>query len=233
MLATTAQPARTSPPVTPIPTRSAGLSGSPVPYELGMELQTAAAERVRNGEDRGTLLLLEHEPVYTAGRRSLPEEYPRDGTRVIPVDRGGKVTWHGPGQLVAYPVIRLRERYRVVELVRVLEGALIEVAREFGVEGFRVEGRSGVWVDEAERGADPSPAKIAQIGLHTSDGIVTHGIALNCSNSLEPFGRFIPCGISDAGVTTLSRVRGAEVTPREVAPVLEAAFVSVFEEVAE
>lgn len=201
----------------------------PVPYAAGLALQREAVARIAGGSDRGTLLLLQHEAVYTAGRRALPEEFPNDGTPVVPVDRGGKVTWHGPGQLVAYPVIRLRERLGVVDFVRELEQAIIEVAAEFGARGFRVDGRSGVWADTGA----VAPAKFAQIGLHTSGGIVTHGLAINCSNLLDPFAAFIPCGITDAGVTTLSRLVGTEILPQQVAPRLEARLATVFAEVAE
>lgn len=178
--------------------------------------------------DRGTLFMLEHEAVYTAGRRALPEEYPSDGTPVVTVDRGGKVTWHGPGQLVAYPVIRLRNPLGVVDLVRSLESIIIATIGELGVEGFRVEGRAGVWVDA---GAE-TPSKVAQIGIHTSDGIVTHGLAINCSNDLAPFKNFVPCGITDAGVTTLSHVTGRRITPSDVAPFLHAHLTTALEELA-
>ena len=211
-----------------IRTHSAGLS-APIPYEAGLALQQEAVARIIDDGDRGTLLLLQHDPVYTAGRRALPEEFPNDGTPVVPVDRGGKVTWHGPGQLVAYPVIRLRERLGVVDFVRELEQAIIDVVAGFGARGFRVDGRSGVWADTGA----VAPAKFAQIGLHTSGGIVTHGLAINCSNSLDPFAAFIPCGITDAGVTTLSWLVGAEIQPQQVAPPLEARLAAVFAEVAE
>lgn len=198
-------------------------------YDEGLRLQREAAERVAAGEDRGTVLMLEHEAVYTAGKRSRPDEYPQDGTPVIPVDRGGKVTWHGPGQLVVYPVIRLRERLGVVDFVRELESALIDVSAAFGVIGFRVDGRSGVWADAGAL----TPSKFAQIGLHTRDGIVTHGIALNCSNDLAPFANFVPCGITDAGVTTLSLLAGREIAPAEVLPVLAERFAALVEATAE
>ena len=207
-----------------------GLSPDPVPYARGLELQRAAAARVVAGEDRGTVLLLEHESVYTAGRRSRRSEYPTDGTPVVPVDRGGKVTWHGPGQLVGYPVVRLRNRLGVVDFVRVLEDVLIETVAALGVEGVRIPERSGVW----SRGVDGSPPeKLAQIGLHAADGIVTHGFALNCSNSLAPFAGFVPCGLTDAGVATLSTLAGRTITPAEVIPVLTPCLLRAIEEVAE
>lgn len=215
----------------PTPPRfvTAGLAPQYVDYDAGLTLQAAAAERIRSGTDHGTILLLEHTPVYTAGKRSLPEEYPSDGTPVIPVDRGGKVTWHGPGQLVAYPVVRLKPQIGVVDFVRALETTLIAVAAEFGATGIQVLGRSGVW---AEAPSGP-PVKFAQIGLHASNGIITHGIALNCSNDLTPFANFVPCGITDAGVATLSTLAGRQITPSEVAPILANHLAGTIAEVAE
>lgn len=210
---------------TPFATLYAGLDGAPLPYLQGLDLQEEAVARIERASDRGTILLLEHEAVYTAGRRALEAEYPTDGTPVVPVNRGGKVTWHGPGQLVAYPVIRLREQLHAVELVRALEGVIIDTLANFDIEGYRIDGRAGVWV-QPTLGA---PEKIAQIGLHTRAGIVTHGIAINCNNSLAPFTSFVPCGISDAGVTTITRRLGRTVTPREVAPVLLAHMIPAIE----
>ncbi|MBL3698456.1 lipoyl(octanoyl) transferase LipB [Leucobacter luti] len=196
---------------------TAGFAPHTVPYRDGLALQRDAAERVRTRADRGTVFLLEHEAVYTAGRRATPDEYPRDGTPVVDVDRGGRVTWHGPGQLVAYPVIKLAPGVGVVDLVRGLEQVIIDAAAELGANGFRVAGRSGVWADDG----GPAPAKFAQIGLHASDGIITHGLALNCSNDLTPFSGFVPCGITDAGVTSVSALAGRRVTPADAAPVLQ------------
>lgn len=208
---------------------TAGLAPDFVPYPRGLELQRDAVQRIQDGTDRGTVLLLEHTPVYTAGRRALPEEYPQDGTPVVPVDRGGKVTWHGPGQLVVYPVIRLRERLRVVDFVRLLERVIIETAAEFGVAGFRIPGRAGVWAETD----GPTPSKFAQIGIHTSNGIVTHGLAVNCSNDLSAFESFVPCGITDAGVTTLGALAGRRITPADIAPALSARLSAALEEAAE
>lgn len=208
---------------------NAGFAPRFVPYEDGLALQQRAVDRIAAGSDDGTVFLLEHEAVYTAGRRSDPAEYPSDGTPVVAVDRGGKVTWHGPGQLVAYPVIRLAAGWGVVDFVRALEGVLIEVAADFGVTGFRVPGRSGVWT-QPERTAPP--AKLAQIGLHASAGIITHGIAINCSNELTPFDSFVPCGITDAGVTTLSALAGRRIEPAEVAPALSGRIAPLLSECA-
>ncbi|GAA1317486.1 lipoyl(octanoyl) transferase LipB [Leucobacter albus] len=190
----------------------------------------AALARPGDAHDAGTVLLLEHTPVYTAGRRAEAHEYPSDGTPVVAVNRGGKVTWHGPGQLVAYPVIRLASGFGGADLVRALEGALIAVVAEFGIAGTRVDGRTGVWT-ELRASAAPAPtlSKLAQIGIHVSRRIVTHGIALNCSNDLAPFANFVPCGITDAGVTTLSDCVGRTVTPAEVAPALERHLAPVLE----
>lgn len=210
-----------------------------VPYKAGLVAQEAAAERVKNNVDHGTLLLLEHAAVYTAGRRAAPEEYPNDGTPVVPVNRGGKVTWHGPGQLVAYPIIRLRERFGAVDLIRALEGAIINVCAAFDVHGFRVEGRAGVWANarpgavvSGPTGSDQHPVKVAQIGIHASRHIITHGIAMNCSNDLAPFNLFVPCGIADAGVSTLSELTDELITPARVAPVLRAELETLAKEYA-
>lgn len=222
---------------------SVGLAPDYVPYARGLELQRVATERLAVGADSGTVLLLEHEPVYTAGRRAEPHEYPTDGTPVVPVNRGGKVTWHGPGQLVAYPIIRLADGLGGVNLVHALEDALIATIADCGVAGYRIPGRTGVWTDPAPGSAPGSapgafpaspqpaarPAKLAQIGIHVSRRIVTHGIALNCCNDLAPFGSFVPCGITDAGVTTLSERAGRTITPAEVAPILRAHLAPVLE----
>jgi lipoyl(octanoyl) transferase len=170
------------------------------------------------GERPDTLILLEHEPVYTAGARTARHERPTDGTPVVDVDRGGKITWHGPGQLVGYPIVRLAEPVDVVAHVRRLEAILIRVLREFDVEGYRVEGRSGVWV-RRPLGED----KVAAIGVRVQRGVTMHGFALNCDNTLAGFRGIIPCGITDAGVTTLSEIVGADISPVDVLdPVIRA-----------
>jgi len=199
------------------------------PYDKGLQLQREAVERIEHGEDRGTVLMLEHEAVYTAGRRASEDEYPTDGTPVVPVDRGGKVTWHGPGQLVVYPIVRLKNPLGVVDFVRQLESALIDIAAEFGVQGMRVEGRTGLWADTGGL----APSKFAQIGLRARRGIITHGIALNCCNDLAPFGSFIPCGITDAGVTTLSKLAGRTITPEDTLHTVTERFTTLLEEAAE
>ena len=198
-----------------------GLAPDYVPYHRGWELQRAVHAAVRAGERPDTLLLLEHEAVYTAGRRTRPEDRPADGTPVIEVDRGGRITWHGPGQLVGYPIVTLAEPNDVVGHVRRLERALIAALDEIGVEGHQVEGRSGVWV----RGpGDAAPAKIAAIGVRVAGGVTMHGFALNCDNSLAGFGGIVPCGIADAGVTTIAEVLGEPVSPLEMLDPIAAAL---------
>lgn len=195
----------------------AGLSANSVPYIEGLDLQRAVHRAVVAGERPDTVILLEHHSVYTAGKRTAPDERPTDGTPVIDVDRGGKITWHGPGQLVGYPILRLAEPIDVVGYVRRLEGILIDVLADLGVDGRRVEGRSGVWVGEPGR-----ESKIAAIGIRVADGVTMHGFALNCSNSLAPYEKIVACGIRDAGVTTITREFGSEVTPEDlVAPITQ------------
>jgi lipoyl(octanoyl) transferase len=169
-----------------------------------------------------TLLLLEHEPVYTAGRRTEPVERPLPGSThgadVLDVDRGGKITWHGPGQLVGYPIVRLGEPLDVVGFVRRLEGLLIEVCAAFGVSAQRVPGRSGVWIPADDRGGE---RKVAALGIRVSRGVTMHGFAVNADCDLDWFSAIVACGIADAGVTSLSREVGRDVSVVEVADVVE------------
>jgi lipoyl(octanoyl) transferase len=178
-----------------------------VDYQTAWALQRElAAERVAGGPD--TLLLLEHPSVYTAGRRTLPEERPVDGTDVVDTDRGGKITWHGPGQLVGYPIVGLAEPLDVVNFVRRLEESLIHVCADLGLQTGRVKGRSGVWVPADDKG----PArKVAAIGVRVSRATTLHGFALNCDCDLAAFSAIVPCGISDAGVTSLTAELGRRV----------------------
>lgn len=192
----------------------AGLSANSVSYSTALERQRALHAAVASGRAPDTVLLLEHPPVYTAGRRTEPHERPSDGTTVIDVDRGGKITWHGPGQLIGYPIVRLAEPVDVVAYVRRLEDLLIAVLSDHGIRGVRVTGRSGVWIERPHGPAD----KIAAIGIRVAEGVTMHGFALNCSNSLEPYRAIVPCGIRDAGVTTMSRELGRELTPTQVVP---------------
>jgi lipoyl(octanoyl) transferase len=186
-----------------------------VPYDEGLAAQRALHAQVASGEVPGTVLLLEHEPVYTAGKRTEPWERPFDGTPVVDVDRGGKITWHGPGQITGYPVLRLTDPVDVVAYVRSLEQVLIDVCADLGVDSGRVEGRSGVWVPDGSR-------KIAAIGIRVARGTTMHGFALNCDPDLTAYDRIVACGIADAGVTSLARELGRPVTVDEVLPVLEA-----------
>jgi lipoyl(octanoyl) transferase len=181
--------------------------------------RTLAAERA-DGSGRDTLLLLEHPSVYTAGKRTTLEERPQDGTPVIDVDRGGKITWHGPGQLVGYPIMGLADPVDVLDYVRRLEQALIWVCDQFGVRTGRVGGRSGVWL-AAEAGRPER--KIAAIGIRVQRGVTMHGLELNCDADLDAFDRIVPCGISDAGVTSLSRELGRDVPVAEVLPLVRQA----------
>ncbi|TFC79576.1 lipoyl(octanoyl) transferase LipB [Cryobacterium cheniae] len=197
----------------------AGLSANSVPYVEGLELQRAVHRSVVSGERPDTVIFLEHPSVYTAGKRTAPEERPTNGTPVIDADRGGKITWHGPGQLVGYPIMRLREPVDVVGYVRLLEGILIDALRGFGIDGFRVPGRSGVWVGPKGR-----EDKIAAIGIRVAEGVTMHGFALNCNNSLEPYDHIIACGIKDAGVTTISSSVGHDVNPADLIPSITAQF---------
>jgi lipoyl(octanoyl) transferase len=196
-----------------------GFAPDVVPYTDGWDLQRRIHADVLRGTRPDTLILLEHEAVYTAGRRTEPHERPRDGTPVIDVDRGGKITWHGPGQLVGYPIVRLVEPIDVVAHVRRLERLMIEVLHPFGVEGYQVEGRSGVWVRRPL-----SEDKVAAIGVRVQQGVTMHGFAINCDNTLAGFRDIIPCGITDAGVTTVSEVSGQAVSPLDLADAVKDAF---------
>ena len=191
--------------------QTVGLSPDVVPYLAGWDLQRRIHAKVVAGDRPDTLLLLEHEAVYTAGKRTEPQERPTDGTPVNDVDRGGKITWHGPGQLVGYPIVRLPEPVDVVAHVRRIERLLIAALREHGVDGYQVDGRSGVWVRRPL-----SEDKVAAIGVRVEKGVTMHGFAVNCDNTLAGFRGIIPCGITDAGVTTVSEIVGAHVTPRDI-----------------
>jgi lipoyl(octanoyl) transferase len=193
-----------------------GLSANSVPYLDALDLQRATHADVVAGRAPDTVLLLEHPSVYTAGKRTEPFERPDDGTPVIDVDRGGKITWHGPGQLVGYPIVRLPDPIDVVAYVRRLEGVMIDTLREFGIEAGRVAGRSGVWM----RGSEPTAEKIGAIGIRVAEGVTMHGFALNCSNGFDAYGHIVACGIADAGVTSISRELGRTVTPADVVPVI-------------
>ncbi|MFM6941339.1 MAG: lipoyl(octanoyl) transferase LipB [Candidatus Planktophila sp.] len=187
-----------------------------VEYEDALAIQRTIHAEVTSGSRQNTLILLEHPSIYTAGKRTLDEERPGNGAKVLDVDRGGKITWHGPGQLVGYPIVRLANPHELVGFVREIEAGLIKVCAEFGVTGVRVAGRSGVWiVDElGER-------KVAAIGIRVASGTSMHGFALNVNPDLSAFDAIIPCGISDAAVTSLERELGRAITIEEVTPVVE------------
>jgi lipoyl(octanoyl) transferase len=187
---------------------TAGLDPDFVPYLDGLALQRTIHKEVVQGTRPDTCILLEHEGVYTAGKRTEDSERPDDGTEVIDVDRGGKITWHGPGQLVGYPIMKLPNPIDVVGYVRWLEQILIDVCADFGLETERVEGRSGVWAP-----VGGTHLKIAAIGIRVADHTTMHGFALNCSNSLDPYDTIIACGIKDAGTSTISALTGKLVTP--------------------
>ena len=187
-----------------------------VPYQEAWDEQRRVHAAVAAGTEPDTVLLLEHPAVYTAGKRTSPFERPQDGTPVIDVDRGGKITWHGPGQLVGYPIVALPDPVDVVAHVRRVEEALILTCADLGVETTRVEGRSGVWVV-----GDGIDRKVAAIGIRVSQGVTMHGFALNCDADLTAYDRIVPCGLTDATVTSLTKETGRAVTVTEVTPYVE------------
>jgi lipoyl(octanoyl) transferase len=193
-----------------------GLAPNFVDYEQAWEIQRQVHAGVASGEREETVLLLEHDGVYTAGKRTEDEERPQDGTPVIDVDRGGKITWHGPGQLVGYPIMRLPEPIDVVGYVRWLEQVLIDSIAEFGLSTERVPGRSGVWAP-----VNGTHVKIAAIGIRVAEKVTMHGFALNCNNSLAPYETIIACGIKDASTSTISELLQYEVTPAMAAEVIQ------------
>jgi len=197
-----------------------GFGAAMVDYRTGWDLQRRVHARRVAGEIPDSCLLLEHAPVYTAGKRTAVSDRPSGdpGAPVIDVDRGGKITWHGPGQLTAYPVIKLREPVDVVAYVRALEDAMIRVCADFGVRAGRVQGRSGAWI--AGTGGRPD-RKVGAIGARVARGVTMHGLALNCDCDLSWYDRIVPCGIRDAGTTSLTEVTGIGVSVADVTPLLE------------
>jgi lipoyl(octanoyl) transferase len=202
-----------------------GFGTQSVDYLSAWEIQRQVHSEVSAGTRPNTLLLLEHPSVYTAGKRTQPEDRPIDGTPVIDVDRGGMITWHGPGQLVGYPITKLAEPIDVVNYVRMLEGLIIEALERFDITGERVEGRSGVWVKQGL-----GYNKVAAIGIRVSEGVTMHGFSLNCNNSLEAYDSIVACGIRDAGATTMSALLGRDVPISEVLPVITELFSRQFED---
>ncbi|QTG79934.1 lipoyl(octanoyl) transferase LipB [Arthrobacter crystallopoietes] len=185
-----------------------------VDYQEGWDLQRRIHSDVVAGTAEGKVLLLEHSPVYTAGKRTEEHEKPFDGTPIINVDRGGKLTWHGPGQLVGYPILALPDPTKVADYVDILEQVLINVLADFGINGSRIEGRSGVWIKDD---GDRQDRKIAAIGIRVNHRVTMHGFALNCNNDLAPYAQIIACGITDAGTTSMSVEAGRNISPADVA----------------
>ena len=187
-----------------------------VDYQQAWESQKAIHQEVADGIRPNTLLLLEHPSVFTAGRRTEESEKPTDGTPVIEVDRGGRITWHGPGQLVGYPIVKLINPTELVGFVREIEAGLIAVCADLGLATGRIDGRSGVWIRDSK-----GDRKIAAIGVRVAQGVTMHGFAINVNPDLSSFESIIPCGISDAGVTSLEIELNRTITVDEVSPLVE------------
>lgn len=187
-----------------------------VSYVDGYQKQLSVHADVVSGRRQDTVLLLEHSSVYTAGKRTEMHELPSDGSEFVETNRGGKITWHGPGQLVGYPIMRLPQPIDVVNYVRFLEQTLIDVIAQFGIAGQRVAGRTGVWVEDKG-----DLVKVAAIGIRVSEKVTMHGFALNCNNSLDPYEHIIACGIDDARSSTLSELASKKITPIEAATLVE------------
>lgn len=185
-------------------------------YQEGFELQGRIHAEVVANTRPNTVLLLEHKSVYTAGKRTELHELPNDGSDFVETNRGGKITWHGPGQLVGYPIMHLPQPIDVVGYVRWMEQVLIDCIAEFGIQGERVEGRTGVWVN-----GPTGYQKVAAIGIRVAEKVTMHGFALNCNNSLEPYDHIIACGITDATATTLSILAGRDISPLDAASLIE------------
>ena len=187
-----------------------------IDYQEAWQLQRSTLESIVAGESTNTLYLLQHPSVYTAGRMTKPDERPMDGTPVVDVDRGGKITWHGLGQIVGYPIVKLKNRNDVVGFVREVETALIEVVESFGIKAERYCERSGVWIRDSK-----GDRKIAAIGMRVAKGVTMHGFALNVNPDLTAYSKIIPCGISDADVTSMEAELGRVITVEEVLPLVE------------
>lgn len=185
-------------------------------YEKSWQMQREIHASVAEGAASNTLILLEHPSVYTAGRRTDALERPQDGTPVIDVDRGGRITWHGPGQIVGYPIVLLEKRNEVVGFVRNLESALIETLAEFGIQGISIPGKTGVWIKD-----EIGERKISAIGVRVAKGVTMHGFALNVSPDLTKFNSIIPCGMPEAETTSMEKELKRTISIAEVTPVLE------------
>jgi lipoyl(octanoyl) transferase len=197
------------------------LESGPQEYHQTLDLQRTIHDEVVARLRPSTLLLLEHQPVFTAGKRTEPAERPLSTTPVVDVDRGGKITWHGPGQLIGYPILRLRNPQELVGYVREIEGGIIDLLADFGIVGGRVEGRSGVWIDGVR--------KIAAIGIRVAQGVTMHGFAINANCSLASFDEIVPCGINDAAVTSISRELGRDISVFDLLPKIQSKMVPILE----
>lgn len=197
------------------------LESGPQEYHQTLDLQRRIHDEVVAQLRPSTLLLLEHQPVFTAGKRTEPAERPLSTTPVIDVDRGGKITWHGPGQLIGYPILRLRNPQELVGYVREIEGGIIDLLADFGIVGGRVEGRSGVWIDGVR--------KIAAIGIRVAQGVTMHGFAINANCSLASFDEIVPCGINDAAVTSISKELGRDISVFDLLPKVQSKMVPILE----
>ena len=187
-----------------------------ISYSEALDLQRSVHHKVVCGSTPNTLFLLEHPDVYTAGKRTIDSERPQDGTPVIDVDRGGKITWHGPGQLVGYPIIKLANPTELVGFVRELENGLINVCKELEIPAFQISGKTGIWV-----GQPGHERKIAAIGIRVASGVSMHGFAINVNPDLSAFDRIIPCGIVDATVTSISQELKTEISVDQILPIVE------------
>ncbi len=187
-----------------------------ISYSEALDLQRKVHSNVVTGSAQNTFFLLEHPDVYTAGKRTIESERPQDGTPVIDVDRGGKITWHGPGQLVGYPIVKLAKPSELVGFVRELENGLIEVCKELGIPAFQIAGRTGIWV-----GLPRLERKIAAIGIRVASGVSMHGFAINVNPNLSAFDRIIPCGIVDVTVTSISQELKKDVSVNQILPIVE------------
>ena len=195
-------------------------------YQTAWQLQRETLEGIVAGSAPNTLILLQHPSVYTAGRMTRPDERPLDGTPVIDVDRGGKITWHGLGQIVGYPIVRLKNRNDVVGFVREIEMALIELCLEFGIPAESFCERSGVWIRDAK-----GDRKIAAIGMRVAKGVTMHGFALNVNPDLSAYSRIVPCGLSDAGVTSMAQELDREIAIDEVLPLVQSKILAALTKV--
>lgn len=192
------------------------IHGGLMAYESSLAMQREIHQKVADGFESNTLILLEHPSVYTAGRRTDENERPQDGTSVIDVDRGGKITWHGPGQIVGYPIVMLEKQNEVVGFVRALERAIIKTLSEFGIEGIQIDGKTGVWIRDIK-----SERKIAAIGVRVAKGVTMHGFALNVSPDLTYFDQIIACGMPEAITTSMERELNRTIEIAEVIPSLQ------------